>query len=276
MRTIRIALLDPLATVYLAVDRCAAQAPHRATGGLSFPSAIIACCAEKRIRRADSPTAAGRRHADPACLRPDAGGEAVTGTATADVDVLKEGWVTVMIPAGLLVRDAESTAVPSRSSTIPTRISCCRSSDDRSSRCRSSCRLRPSAPPNPSSSLRRRPAVEATFRFRAMAWMSLCRTASYPTKARPPASSRWTAHGRANQPLTFTWRRRVDDQRATQPLRVRGAVTELVGLGEESTQITATAQLEVIQGLARTLTLAVPERRGDQPGLRVRWWPTGM
>ncbi|HJY33648.1 MAG TPA: hypothetical protein VJ260_02285, partial [Vicinamibacterales bacterium] len=33
-------------------------------------------------------------------------GNSVTGTATADIDVLKDGWVEVLIPAGLLVRDA--------------------------------------------------------------------------------------------------------------------------------------------------------------------------
>ena len=47
-------------------------------------------------------------------------------------------------------------------------------------------------------------------------------------------ASRWTAHGRANEPLTFTWRRRVEDQRATQPLRLRGSVTQLVRPGSKT------------------------------------------
>ncbi len=42
------------------------------------------------------------------------------------------------------------------------------------------------------------------------------------------SGSSWIANGRGNEPLTFAWRRREDDQRASQPLRLRGAVTELV------------------------------------------------
>jgi hypothetical protein len=72
-------------------------------------------------------------------------------------------------------------------------------------------------------------------------------------------TSRWTAYGRANEALTFLWRRRVDDQRAGQPLRLRGSVVSLVGLGEDSTQLTATVQIEVQQGLARSITLDVPQ-----------------
>src|SRR5204862_33106 len=38
-------------------------------------------------------------------------------------------------------------------------------------------------------------------------------------------SSRWVANGRGNEPLTFAWRRKVDDQRGSQPLRLRGTLT---------------------------------------------------
>src|SRR5437870_884070 len=46
--------------------------------------------------------------------------------------------------------------------------------------------------------------------------------------------SRWTAFGRPAQALTLTWKRKVDDRRAEQPLRVRARVTELAGLGEDA------------------------------------------
>ena len=46
--------------------------------------------------------------------------------------------------------------------------------------------------------------------------------------------TRWVAHGRGDQPVTFTWRRRVEERRADQPLRMRGSVTHLVGLGENA------------------------------------------
>jgi hypothetical protein len=72
--------------------------------------------------------------------------------------------------------------------------------------------------------------------------------------------SRWTANGRGNEPLIFAWRRKVDDQRASQPLRLRGGVTELVGLGEDSTQINAEIQFEVLQGLAQEIQVQLPDQ----------------
>jgi hypothetical protein len=72
-------------------------------------------------------------------------------------------------------------------------------------------------------------------------------------------SSRWVANGRGNEPLTFAWRRRVDDVRANQPLRFRGSITQLVGLGEDATQINAEVQVEVVQGLANEVRVQLPE-----------------
>ena len=74
------------------------------------------------------------------------------------------------------------------------------------------------------------------------------------------SGSRWVANGRGTEPLTFAWRRRVDDQRASQALRLRGAVTELVGLGEDATQINAEVQIEVLQGLAQDVRVQLPEQ----------------
>lgn len=69
--------------------------------------------------------------------------------------------------------------------------------------------------------------------------------------------------GRPNQPLTLSWKRKIDDRRAEQPLRVRARVTELVGLGEESAQITASVRVEVQQGTLRDVTVQLP------PGLAI-------
>ena len=74
------------------------------------------------------------------------------------------------------------------------------------------------------------------------------------------AGSRWVANGNGAAPLTFAWRRKVDDQRVNQPLRLRGAVTELVGLGEDSTQVSAEVSVEVLQGLARDIHVLLPEQ----------------
>ena len=40
----------------------------------------------------------------------------------------------------------------------------------------------------------------------------------------------------------------MDDQRASQPLRLRGAITELVGLGEDTTQVSAEVQHRSVAG----------------------------
>jgi hypothetical protein len=70
--------------------------------------------------------------------------------------------------------------------------------------------------------------------------------------------SRWMAFGRPNQALSMTWKRKVDDRRAEQSLRVRARVTQMVGLGEDSCQVSAAIRVEVLQGLAREIALAIP------------------
>ncbi len=70
--------------------------------------------------------------------------------------------------------------------------------------------------------------------------------------------NRWVAHGRGEEALTFAWKRRVEDQRAAQSLRLRAALTQLVGLGEDSTLINTEVQVEVLQGLAREIRLQLP------------------
>jgi hypothetical protein len=79
-------------------------------------------------------------------------------------------------------------------------------------------------------------------------------------KSETATESRWVAYGRGSEALTFAWRRRIDDQRATQPLRLRGAITQLVGLGEDTTQINAEVQVEVLQGLAKEVRLRLPDQ----------------
>ena len=56
----------------------------------------------------------------------------------------------------------------------------------------------------------------------------------------------------------MTWKRKVDDRRAEQPLRVRARVTQVVGLGEDACQVAAAVRVEVLQGLAREVSLAGP------------------
>jgi hypothetical protein len=76
--------------------------------------------------------------------------------------------------------------------------------------------------------------------------------------AETSGESRWTMYARPNTPLSLTWKRKVDDRRAEQPLRVRARVTELVGLAEESCQLSAAIRVEIVQGLAREVVVALP------------------
>src|SRR5262249_16312499 len=88
--------------------------------------------------------------------------------------------------------------------------------------------------------------------------------------------TRWVANGRGNEALTFAWRRKVDDQRSTQPLRLRGALTQLVGLGEDTTQLNAEVQIEVLQGTADEVRLQLPEQLAvnNVQGATVADWAT--
>ena len=66
-------------------------------------------------------------------------------------------------------------------------------------------------------------------------------------------------YGSPGRPLAFTWKRKADDRRATLPLRARARITELVALGEETSQVTASVRVEVTQGIARQIVLALPD-----------------
>ena len=187
-------------------------------------------------------------------------GESVTGTATADIDVLKDGWVEVVIPAGLLVRDARLDGRPVSLIDQPAPHVLL------SRRGRSQLTLQivlPVTPAGAAESVVVPPApaalVEASLQIPRDGVEMTVANGFMSGQNQTAGTSRWTAYGRANEPLTFLWKRRVEDQRAGQPLRVRGSVVSLVGLGEDSTQLTATVQIEVQQGLARSLTLEVPQ-----------------
>ena len=75
--------------------------------------------------------------------------------------------------------------------------------------------------------------------------------------------TRLVAATRPGGTLTLSWRRRREDTRAAQPLRFRGSVTSLVGLGEDVAQVQAEVRLNVLQGQTSQVQVALP------PGLLV-------
>lgn len=81
--------------------------------------------------------------------------------------------------------------------------------------------------------------------------------------AEAAGQTRLVAATRPGGTLTLSWRRRREDQRAALPLRYRGSVTALVGLGEDVAQVQAEVRVSVLQGQAGQLNVALP------PGLLV-------
>jgi hypothetical protein len=83
----------------------------------------------------------------------------------------------------------------------------------------------------------------------------------------------WTAYGKGVEPIVFAWRRKAEERHSTLPLRMHGALTEFVGLGEDSTSVSANVALEVAQGAAKGARIELPENvtinqvQGDGGGL---------
>jgi hypothetical protein len=186
-------------------------------------------------------------------------GEAITGRAVLTVDVLRDGWVKVPVPAGLMVRDARIDGQPlpliegppahvvlSRPGRLVLQLDI----------------VVPLAAAAGSESITL-PASAAPI---SRTTLNLPRTGVELTvsggfvseRSEAEGESRWTVVGRANQHLAVSWKRRVDDRRDQQPLRFRANVTAVVGLGEEISTVVATVRADVQQGVAREIALAVP------------------
>jgi hypothetical protein len=194
-------------------------------------------------------------------------GDLATGEARLTVDVIKDGWVRLAMPEGLMVREANLdgrpvTLVARPKEKGPGGIDLLLSKTGRSV-----LTLKIVAPVSTvagtdilqlpiSNSAVSHATVELTRQG-----VDVHITGGLLLEHSESASgSRWVANGRGTDPLTFAWRRRVDDQRSSQALRLRGAITELVGLGEDSTQVNAEVQIEVLQGLAQEIRVQLPEQ----------------
>jgi hypothetical protein len=188
-----------------------------------------------------------------------ASGEAIAGRALLTIDVLREGWVKVPIPAGLMVRDARLDGQPvSLIEGPPAHVVLSRPG-------RAVLSLEISLPLS-SSAGTESIALPSSAAPLSRAVLTLPRgdvdltvTGGFISERSESATeSRWVALGRPNQPIGFAWKRKVDDRRAEQSLRVRARVASVIGLGEEVSTISATVRVEVQQGLAREISVAVP------------------
>jgi hypothetical protein len=187
-------------------------------------------------------------------------GETVTGQARLTIDVLKQGWVSVQVPAGMLIRDAHLNGSPTAIvDGDPPRILIARAG-------RSTLNLGVVVPltssagtesmtlPGPGCALS---AVTLTI---PRTGVDLSVAGGFVAEhSESGGESRWVAYGTPGRPLTFSWKRKADDRRSMLPLKTRARITELVALGEDSTQVTTSVRVEVTQGVARQSLVALPD-----------------
>ncbi len=197
-------------------------------------------------------------------------GELASGEARLTIDVIKDGWVRVAIPRGLMVKEARLDGRPVSLVAQPSEKGPGASYLLLSHTGRSVLTLTIVFPVSSvagteilqlpvSTSVVSRAEVALPGKFERGVDVRIT-GGLLIEKSETQGGSRWVANGRGNESLTFAWKRKVEDQRATQALRLRGALTQLVGLGEDTTQINAEVQIEVLQGLAKEVRLKLPEQ----------------
>src|SRR6266852_6179804 len=169
-------------------------------------------------------------------------GDLATGRASLTVDVLKDGWVRVPVPSGLLVREARLdgklvSLVPGASGKAGGQLSAPLSHSGRA------VLLLDIAIPVAAATGEESITLPSTASGVTRASVQLPRHGVavrltgglLSEKSETASESKWIAYGSGNEALTFAWRRKTEDHRATQPLRMRGSLTQLLGLGEDST-----------------------------------------
>lgn len=193
-------------------------------------------------------------------------GDLATGEARLTVDVIKDGWVRIAMPDGLIVRDAQLDGRPVNLAMTATDKGPGRADLLLSKTGRSVLTLKIVAPVTTVAGtdilhlpVSNSAVSHATIELLRQGVDVRISGGLLLEHSENTNGSRWIANGRGGEPLTFAWRRRVDDVRANQPLRLRGSITQLVGLGEDATQLSAEVQLEVTQGLANEVTVQLPK-----------------
>jgi hypothetical protein len=194
-------------------------------------------------------------------------GELAAGRATLTVDVLKDGWVRVPVPTGLLVREARLdgkplSLVPSAQGRSGSHLSALLSHAGRSV-----LELDVDVPvavstgdeslllPSTESGVTR-----ASIQLPRKGIDLRVAGGLISEKSETADETKWLAYGRGNEALSFTWRKKTEDHHVELPLRLRGSLTQLTTLAEDSTSIYAEANLEVVQGAAHSVSIQLPEK----------------
>jgi hypothetical protein len=191
-------------------------------------------------------------------------GDFASGRATLTIDVLKDGWVRVPIPAGLLVRDAKLegklVSLVNDGSGKGGHLSAVLSHTGRFAL------LLDITLPIATSAGEESISLPASLSGVTRATVEVPRQGMdiklagglLSERSESATGSRSVVYATGNAPLSFSWRRKTEDHRAELPLRLRGGLTEIVALGEDSTSLSAEVNVEVAQGLAREVKLEIP------------------
>lgn len=191
---------------------------------------------------------------------PGAGNPAtVSGRATLTIDVLRDGWTAVAIPDGLMVRDARVDGRPAsvvrdkNTQILLSRVGRTTVTLDVAMPLVTTAGSESvTVPPSPASITRVSLAVPRNQ-------VTLTSSERYIAEQTTAGDeSRWITYARPQQPLVLSWKRAVEERRIEQPLRIRARVWQLVGLGEDLSLLTANVWLDVQQGQARDLLIALP------------------
>lgn len=193
-------------------------------------------------------------------------GDLATGRATLTVDVLKDGWVRVPIPSSLLVREArlDGKLMPlvSGAAGKGNQLSVVLAHPGRAML------LLDIALPVGAAAGEESISLPATASGVTRASVQLPRPGVdvklggglLAEKTESNTGSTWLVYGQGNEPLSFTWRRKLEEHHVVLPLRMRGSLTQLLGLGEDSTSVYAEAGIEIIQGAAREVRIQLPDK----------------
>lgn len=194
-------------------------------------------------------------------------GDLAAGRATLTVDVLKDGWVRVPVPTGLLVRDARLdgkpiSLVPGAQGKGGAHLSALLAHAGRFEL------LLDVDVPVTSSAGDESISLPSTESGVTRASILLARRdvdlrvggGLLSEKSESTSQTKWLAYARGNEALTFTWSKKTEDHHIELPLRLRGSLTQLTSLAEDSTSIYAEANFEIVQGAAREVRIRLPER----------------
>src|SRR5436190_5034244 len=211
-------------------------------------------------------------------------GDLASGEARLTVDVIREGWVRVPLPDGLMVRDAKldgrevslvKHASDKGQGTAELLLS-------KTGRAVLTLKIVAQVSTIAGTDILQLPVSNSAV---SHAVVELTRQGIdvhisgglLLEHSESSTGSRWVANGRGNEPLTFAWRRKVDDLRASQPLRLRGTLSELVGMGEDTTQVNAEVRVDVLQGVASEVRVHLPEQFtvNQVSGATVADWDVG-